>query len=158
MDRPELTEGDYIRVRVAAKDRRAKGVRRGTKKRRESIKPVAHLELRAWLEEFVPKKSRLEDPDGPLFRNANGHTGWWTPTRMRVQWRKACEEADVPGISLYQGTKHTTGTALHEAGVQDRTIADFFGHADARSVVPYTKVRPQAVVRALGKLLNEKEK
>ena len=42
-------------------------------------------------------------------------------------------------VSLYEGTKHALGTAMKAAGVDDRVIADLFGHSDARSVLPYSK-------------------
>ena len=53
-------------------------------------------------------------------------------------------------MGLYEGTKHTLGTALAEA--TDATLATLFGHADNRSVKPYRKVRPVAVRSALRSL------
>jgi site-specific recombinase XerD len=38
------------------------------------------------------------------------------------------------------------------AGVDDRVIADLFGHSDVRSVLPYAKVQTAVVRNALGQL------
>ncbi len=150
-------EGDWIRFREAAKDRHVEGVRRGTKKNREKVIPVENAELRRWLEEFVPASRRLADPDGPLFKNprALNRGGWWGEDALGAAWKAATVVAGLPYISLYCGTKHSLGTALSEAGVHDRVIAQVFGHADPRSVVPYSKIRPTAVRGALAKLKTE---
>jgi hypothetical protein len=39
--------------------------------------------------------------------------------------------------------------------VDDRVIADLFGHSDARSVLPYAKVQTDVVRNALGKLKSD---
>lgn len=41
---------------------------------------------------------------------------------------------------------------MKAAAVDDRVIADLFGHSDARSVLPYAKVQTAVVRSALGKL------
>ena len=146
-------QGEWLHLTTGAKDRLTLGVRRGTKKRKEKVVPVEHPELRRWLEEFCSPERRISDPDGPLFANPDGKLdGWWSETALRRTWINARTKAGVPAIGLYEGTKHTTGTALAEAGETDETLASLFGHADQRSVKPYRRVRPTAVRSALRRL------
>jgi site-specific recombinase XerD len=58
-------------------------------------------------------------------------------------------------VSLYEGTKHALGTAMKAAGVDNRVIADLFGHSDAGSVLPYGTVQTTVVRNALGKLKSD---
>ncbi len=147
---------DEIRITEAARDDRIQP-HSGTKglKHRASggkVLPVAP-ELREWLEKYVPLRRRMEDPDGPLFVNTDpqSKTGWWSKSGLSRVWANACGRAGVK-VSLYEGTKHSLGTALKAAQVDDRTIAKLFGHADQRSVAVYAKVDTSTVRSALGRL------
>ncbi len=54
--------------------------------------------------------------------------------------------------SLYEGTKHSLGTALKAAGVEDRVIQQRFGHADIRSVQAYARIGDGTLREALARL------
>jgi len=53
-------------------------------------------------------------------------------------------------VSLYEGTEHALRTAMKAAGVDNRVIADLFGHSDARSVLTHAQVQTSVVRSALG--------
>jgi site-specific recombinase XerD len=69
---------------------------------------------------------------------------------MRLTWRAAVVKAGV-SVSLYEGTKHAPSTAIKAAGVDDRVIADLFGHSKARSAPLYAQVQTDVVRNAPGK-------
>ncbi|MHC4494135.1 MAG: hypothetical protein ACYTDU_21315 [Planctomycetota bacterium] len=118
--------GDELRVERAAKDRKTHGMVRGPR--------------------------RLEDPDGPLFINPEGYSGSWSETSLRRTWGKACKDAGVSGVGLYEGTKHSTATYLKGLGADDRLLAAIMGHRDPRSVEKYAKVQGTAIRSALALL------
>jgi site-specific recombinase XerD len=70
---------------------------------------------------------------------------------LRRTWGNACTDAGLE-IGLYEGTKHTLGTLLKSAGEDDRVIAELFGHADIRSILPYARVKNTTVRAALMRL------
>ena len=49
---------------------------------------------------------------------------------MRRTWAAACKQAGVTGVSLYEGTKHSTATYLKALGADDRLLAQLMGHLD----------------------------
>jgi hypothetical protein len=63
---------------------------------------------------------------------------------MRRTWYAACDKVGVQ-VSLYEGTKHSFGTAAKAAGIEDRVLAQVFGHADPRSVSRYAKLEPEVI-------------
>jgi hypothetical protein len=71
-------------------------------------------------------------------------------TYMRRTWRATAVKAGA-SVSLYEGTKHTPSTAIKAAGVDDRGIADLFGHIKARSARLYAQVQTDGVRNAPGK-------
>ncbi|MEE9607454.1 MAG: hypothetical protein V3U03_06905, partial [Myxococcota bacterium] len=105
----------------------------------------------------VSAERRVSDPDGPLFVNPDpqSKTGWWSDTGLRRVWYTACRKVGVR-VSLYEGTKHTLGTALKAAGEDDRVIAMLFGHSDTRSVEPYARVQTTTVRSAVSRLARRK--
>jgi hypothetical protein len=146
--------GDELRIHRGAKDRRVGGREGGTKKRRGSKLlpiPADPADLREWLERHVPPELRLAEPEGYLFRNPDGERGQWGPTSMTRAWRAACDQVGVR-VSLYEGTKHSFGTAAKAAGVEDRVLAHIFGHSDTRSVARYGRLELDTVRSALGRL------
>ena len=115
--------------------------------------------LGQWLDEFVPETRVRWEPDGWLFTNpdAENRTRQWSETALRRTWLRACSQVGVK-IGLYEGTKHTLGTLLKSAGEDDRVIAQVFGHADIRSVLPYARVKNATVRAALLRLHGNGEK
>jgi len=88
-----------------------------------------------WLLEFVSPERRLQDPDGPLFRNPDGREGgWWSKSALSYTWQQACERVGVAGVKMYEGTKHSTATRLKALGADDRVLAALAGHRDPRSI------------------------
>lgn len=145
--------GDDIRVARAAKDRLARGEVRGLKSRNVKTVFAGEWPLGDWLLEHVSAERRLADPDGPLFANPDGHEGgWWSETAMRRTWAKACREVGVPGVSLYEGLKHSSATHLKAMGADDRLLAAMMGHRDPRSVEKYAKLQGSAIREALRRL------
>jgi len=144
--------GDEIRISEGAKDRRVGGLVRGTKKRKMKIVPVMPV-LKAWLETYVPAERRIAEPTGWLFQNPDASNGGrqWAETTLRRTWLDACKKVGVK-VGLYEGTKHTLGTALKALGADDRVIAELFGHSDPRSVQYYAKVQSQTVRSAVAQI------
>jgi site-specific recombinase XerD len=64
---------------------------------------------------------------------------------MRRTWAAACKQAGVTGVSLYEGTKHSTATRLKAGGMDDRVLALLMGHRDQRSVDKYAKLDSSVV-------------
>ncbi len=145
--------GDEIEVSRAAKDRKTGGIIRGLKSRNIKTLPVHEWPLRDWLDQHVSKERQLSDPDGPLFVNPHGREkGWWSETSMRRTWATACKKVGVTGVSLYEGTKHSTATHLKSLGADDRLLAQLMGHRDTRSVEKYAKLDSNAIRAGLDRL------
>ena len=71
---------------------------------------------------------------------------------MRRTWAAACKQAGVTGVSLYEGTKHSTATHLKALGADDRLLAQLMGHRDTRSVEKYAKLDSSAIRAGLDRL------
>ncbi len=56
------------------------------------------------------------------------------------------------GVSLYEGTKHSSATYLKSLGVDDRLLAELMGHRDPRSVQKYAKLDGSAIRAGLERL------
>ena len=151
--------GDEIEIRDGAKDRLVEGEIRGPKKQRAKRNAYVVPLLGQWLDEFVPETRVRWEPEGWLFTNpdAANRTQQWSETALRRTWLRACAHVGVK-IGLYEGTKHTLGTLLKSAGEDDRVIAQVFGHADIRSVLPYARVKNATVRAALLRLHGGDEK
>ncbi len=123
--------------------------RRGTKTGDVRILEASDR-LADWLERFVPAVERLIG-DRPLFLNPTGRSarGRWLAGALRQQWDRAATRAGFHGVRMYEGTKHSTATALRRDGVPLDVIRAAAGHADARSTELYAKLADQAVVEAL---------
>ncbi len=106
-------------------------------------------DLYEWIEACVSRERRLEG--GYLFTNPDAYneTRRWTPTALKRAWSEAREAAEVPRVSMYQGTKHSLATKLKSLGRDDRAIAEILGHRDIRSVQKYAEVQFAAKVETL---------
>ena len=71
---------------------------------------------------------------------------------MRRTWGAACKRAGVDGVSLYEGTKHSSATYLKAQGVDDRVLAKIMGHSDPRSVEKYAKIEGETLRATMSKL------
>ena len=85
--------------------------------------------------------------------NPDGHReGWWSAPVLSTTWYKACDDAGIERVGLYEGTKHSTATHLKGLGADDRLLAAIMGHTDPRSVEKYAKVQGNAIRTALARL------
>jgi hypothetical protein len=91
--------------------------------------------------------------EGPLSINTDtqSQTGWWSQSGMKRVWMTACRKVGVE-INLYNGTKHSLGAALEKDGVDDRVLAEVFGHSDPKSVIPYSEDQTETARAALAHL------
>jgi integrase len=71
---------------------------------------------------------------------------------MRRAWHAARERAGVRPINVYNGTKHTTATALRELGYPLDLIQHAAGHADPASTERYANVADRLIAEAMRKV------
>jgi integrase len=150
-----LNVGDYdwdsgeLRVYAAMKGLLSDAPRRGTKE--DDFRLLgATGRLSAWLDEQVPKMARL-NPVLPLFRNPNARAQdrRYIHHVIRTGWNRAVKAAGLEPVALYEGTKHSTASALINAGVRLEVIQAACGHADRRSTERYAKLANEQVRAAL---------
>jgi integrase len=105
--------------------------------------------LADWLEVHVPLEDRLQG-DLSLFRcpGARTHAGRWTGKAMRAAWNDAAAAVGLKGVALYEGTKHSTLTALANAGERREVLAALAGHARLESTERYAKLATATITRA----------
>ncbi|MDY6839097.1 MAG: tyrosine-type recombinase/integrase [Thermodesulfobacteriota bacterium] len=97
--------------------------------------------------DFTATARRLlnENLDSPfLFVNPRSRKknegGRYTLESLNTVWKKACDEAGVPRISLYHGTKHTACTLFVEEGGGPDELQILTDHARRESVERYYKI------------------
>lgn len=146
--------GDYswkermLTVSTAMKGLSSDAPRRGTKTG-DVFRFEACENLSAWLEQHIEKTDRL-DGERPLFINpATG--GRWSYWALREQWQRAGQAVGLSGVRLYEGTKHSTLTALRNAGVPLDVVQRAARHKDRRTTERYAQLGDFAVVEALKK-------
>lgn len=69
------------------------------------------------------------------------------PSHARRNFKKACAEAGVPGLSLYE-MRHTVASLMVDADVPLREVADLLGHKDLEMVVKRYRHRTDGVVKS----------
>jgi integrase len=118
-----------------------RSTKEGTSTRRE-VWDDATRDWILWRLKQTTDEQRLRGEATALFWNprANDPRKGWSETRLRYQWRDACETVGVR-ISLYEGTKHSTATALAEGGIQPLVLKALGGWKDSKSVEKYAKPR-----------------
>ena len=125
-----------------------------TKARASSWREVWEDELREWVEwrlKQATPEARMRGEVAlfwcPEARNPEKR---WSDDPLRQEWNRACKCVGVR-ISLYEGTKHTTATALAEGGIQPLVLKALGGWKDSKSVERYArpKATRAAIVRAL---------
>ncbi len=138
-----------VTIRAAMKGENTTAPRGTTKEddlRRHQAMPI----LADWLEANTPAQRRLQG-DQPLLQNrdAKNPEMRWSYWALRDVWNKARARAGIAQVTLYEGTKHSTATALRRAGVALNVIQHIVGHADSRSTEIYAKLSEQVVIEAL---------
>ncbi len=143
-----------LRIAHAMKGPRRDAPRRGTKEGDIRYRETSDR-LHAWIEQHVPLLAVYQG-ERPLFANPDAKpalnpTNRWTHDALRTVWNTAARHASHPGIKLYEGTKHSTATALRRAGVPLDVIQAAAGHRDVRSTERYAQLADDVVADALRK-------
>jgi len=149
-------ESGRVNVSQAVQGPRLNAPVRHTKNRSAGWREAWDEELREWIEwrgQQTPSEKRLRGTETALFWNptARNPEKRWTPDPMRKEWLRACEKVGVR-IPLYQGTKHSTATALAEGGLSTLVLKALGGWKDAKSAERCAK--PEAHRAALVRALN----
>ena len=86
----------------------------------------------------------------PLFVNPTGRTPGkrWLSNSLRLEWNRAAARAGLE-VKMYEGSKHSTATALRRAGVPLDVIQAAAGHKDIRSTERYAQLADEVVTDAL---------
>ncbi len=147
--------GDYdfasgiLSIREALKSHGSGAPRGETKTGEPGDYPVS-VELCDWIAEQVPTERRFQ-AEAPLFPNPR--TGRpYSSHKLREVWIAACEAAEVEYVPLYRAMKHTTFTALREAGVSRDEVQALARHRDPRTTDIYDLDDDQRRRRALASL------
>ena len=125
-----------------------------TKARASSWREVWNDELKEWIAwrlKQVTKEARLRGEIALFWcPSARNDEKRWADDPLRQEWNRACGRLGLK-IPLYQGTKHSTATALAEGGIQPLVLKALGGWKDSKSVEKYAKPRATraAIVRAL---------
>jgi integrase len=123
---------------------------RHTKNRSASLREVWQDELVEWihwrLQQATPERRLAGEIALFWCPTAVNSAKRWTDEPLRKEWRRACKKVGVD-ISLYQGTKHSTATALAQGGIQPLVLKALGGWKDSKSVERYAK--PEATRAAI---------
>ena len=103
-------------------------------------------EVAAWIESQVDAQDRLRA--APLFPNPRTGRPYAHKTLQAI-WRRALEEAGLPHVPLYEGTKHSFATDAIRRGVPERLLQKFLGHANPESTRRYARLADNALVQVL---------
>ncbi len=143
-------ESNTLLVNKAVTGRHVDEKAKSTKKRTSNKRPVWDDDARDWILwrlEQTTAQQKLRGEATALFWNptARNKRKRWNPQSHRTQWNAACKEAGVR-VKLYEGTKHSTATALAEGGMSPLVLKALGGWQNLKSVEKYAKPR---VTRAL---------
>jgi len=138
-------QGGWLHVSRAFKGKSVTSPIRGTKTGKPKRLPVSE-ELRAWIEARMKPEDRLRQRS--LFPNPRTGQPWPHKALQRV-WSEALETAELPHISLYEGTKHSFATDAIRRGVPERHLQRFLGHASIQSTRRYARLADNALVEVL---------
>jgi integrase len=144
-----LTVGDYhdgwVTVDKAVKGKTVGAPIRGTKTGRSKRLPVSE-ELGSWIERHLEPAARLQRR--PLIPNPRTG-GIWPHKALQRAWNRAVQEAELPRISLYEGTKHSFATDAIRRGVPERHLQTFLGHRNVQSTRRYARLADNAMLEVL---------
>jgi len=144
-----VTVADYhdgwITIDKAAKTKNATAPIGPTKSGKGKRLPVPEP-LVEWIEKHVDPAGRLRS--ALLFPNPR--TGsMWAHKAMQSVWHAARKRAELPHISLYEGTKHSFATDAIRRGVPERHLQRFLGHASLVSTRRYARLADNAMLEVL---------
>jgi len=135
----------WLHVDKAAKSKSVSAEIRGTKTGKPKRLPVSE-ELAEWIDRHVDPAGRFSA--APLFPNPRTGRMWPHKALGRV-WSRALDDAELPHISLYEGTKHSMATDAIRRGVPERALQRFLGHASVQSTRRYARLADNALIEVL---------
>jgi Phage integrase family len=68
---------------------------------------------------------------------------------LQKAWNRAVKAAELPPISLYEGTKHSFATDAIRRGVPERHLQTFLGHASVEATRRYARLANNAMLEVL---------
>ncbi len=77
----------------------------------------------------------------------------YTRSTINRIWNRACDEAGVPRIKLYNATKHSLGCQMINAGVDKDLVRQLFGHTTREMTDAYAEASPVTLRNALNKVV-----
>lgn len=118
------------------------------------------VEIKTKIERTYPMIESLKEvmdkaPDKDLrYRFTCSVTGRpYTRSTINRIWNKACDSAGVPRIRLYNGTKHSLGCQMINAGVDKDLVRQLFGHTTRQMTDAYAEASPVTLRNALNKVV-----
>ena len=99
-----------------------------------------------WIERNVDRSSRLMS--APLFVNPRSGNRYAHKALQRI-WVQGLEDAGLPHVPLYEGTKHSFATDAIRRGVPGRLLQKFLGHAHPSSTRRYARLADAGLVKVL---------
>jgi integrase len=138
-----------LRIQFAMQGPCSSAERRGSKTDEPAVRVVSDR-VADWLERHVGKTERL-DGERPLFVNPTGRvdSGRWLGNALREEWNRAAARAGFHGIRMYEGTKHSTMTAMAKNGVDPRMRQAAARHRSPASTAIYEVLEQSAVTEAM---------
>jgi integrase len=122
------------------------------------------VEIKTKIERTYPMIEPLKEvldkaPDRDLrYRFTYSVTGKpYTRSTINRIWNKACDSAGVPRIKLYNGTKHSLGCQMINAGVDKDVVRQLFGHTSREMTDAYAEASPVTLRNALNKVVGIKK-
>jgi integrase len=82
----------------------------------------------------------------------NPDTGRNYNKKISLIWNKACDDAGVKRIKLYNATRHSYACQLLNSGTDERTISRLLRHSDPRMVKRYVEYEVATLEKAAGKI------
>ena len=73
----------------------------------------------------------------------------WPHKALQRGWNKGVKAAQLPPISLYEGTKHSFATDAIRRGVPERHLQTFLGHVSIEATRRYARLADNAMLDVL---------
>ena len=83
---------------------------------------------------------------GLVFRTLRGNA---YQTHINDKWERACIKAGIPGVTMYQGTRHSRASQLVSDGVSIEIVSHILGHKNAKTTRIYAEVSTDGMEKVL---------
>ena len=129
----------------ADEELRAPRTKEGDVRRREVSERLAN-----WLERWMPLENRVKG-HLPLFQRPDARipSKRWAAKPLRNVWTDAAASIGLGKVELYEGTTHSTLTALANAGERREVLAAIAGHKRLESTERYVTLATSTLSRAI---------